>query len=163
MRHVILVIPTLALLACSSGGDGKPVNLPVGAFGVEGEGIPVFPGGGTTGGTNGGGQHDTGTVEGQDTGSGNQDTGSSSVDTGGGSSGDDVICAAKCPSDPETSASVISTCKSTMTGTTCPAEYRAYWTCLANNRVCTDTGTTDTTATQSACSSESMAISSCAG
>lgn len=159
MRYAILVIPTLFLLACSSGGDGKPVNLPNGAFGVEGSGIPVFPGESAPSGSTNGGPRDTGTVEGQtDTGHGGTDTGTAAVDTGTGGGGDEALCSSKCPADPTPSTS---TCIGQLNGTKCPSEYRAAYGCIAERRVCDSSDKTDQAATSEACNSELMVLQTC--
>jgi hypothetical protein len=166
MRHAILVLPTLLFIACSSGGAGTATVDPPGGFGVEGSSIPALgPGVGSPTGGNGGGTRDTGVSGGgKDTGTTIEDTGTGVVDTGGGSmTGDEAICAAKCPSDPAVSSTQVTGCVNAMNGAKCAAEYRAYYTCASEKRVCTDSGTTDSGATSTACTDALMALSTCAG
>ncbi|MGZ3455101.1 MAG: hypothetical protein ACXVEF_36190 [Polyangiales bacterium] len=162
MRHAILVLPIFAFIACSSGGAGTPTVDKPGGFGSGGGDIPALgPGVGSLGGDQTGGPTDSGTTD-HDT-AVNHDTGTVQADTGGTITGDDAICAAKCPMDPDTSASVITSCKTSMTGAKCAAEYRAFWTCRAESRVCTADGLTDSAATSTACMSQQTTLSTCLG
>jgi len=153
-----------ALVACSSGGMGSATfgdSPPIG--GSSGGATPALgPGGGGPTGGDDNPQTDSGTKV--DTGSGGTDTGVKDTGSGGTDTGVSDVCSepSSCPSDPAPTSTTIAQCRSLINGAKCPSQYKALFQCLADNRVCTSSGTTDSTATSEMCTSQQSALNTCA-
>jgi hypothetical protein len=154
MRLSLLFTSSLFVLlaACSSGGPGDPtIPGPPGGFGTGGSSTGVLgSGGGPTGGPSQNGGPDAGPTVTKDSGSnGPRDTGTSNTS--------DPICAKKCPAD-----DTFASCNALINGTTCSAEYRAYFGCLQENGTCDATGKLDSTA-YITCKDAATALGTCRG
>lgn len=146
----------VSVCACSSGGAGSIDGTdPSGAFGSKGRSTPALPTPKVP--APGGGGQQTPPVD-----SGTTDTGTNNppADTGGTGNAKCSV-ASKCPSDPPRTTEEIQGCETAISGT-CGAQYEAFADCVIANQVCTESGTTDTSATLSACNAQLSAYSACA-